>query len=74
MQTAGTVLQLMGAMVAALGFFYAWKRASAGFDQWRDSVDQWRNSAISRLRELREQVTHKSQADAGSSLIAATDI
>jgi hypothetical protein len=57
LQVAGTVLQIIGAAVTALGLLYAWDRASGRFDQWRDSV-------TSKLAGLRAQVTgrHKGSA------------
>jgi hypothetical protein len=67
MQTAGTSLQLLGAVVTAMGLFYAWNRASGRYDQWRNSV-------TSKLGDLREQITRKGKADANLQIGFQTDV
>jgi hypothetical protein len=67
MQTAGTSLQLIGALVTAAGLLYAWNRASGRFDQWRNSV-------MSKLGELRAQVASKGKADAHVQVDVQTNV
>ena len=68
LQTAGTALQLIGALVTAYGLFYAWNRIAATFDQWRRGV-------VSNFAEWREQATgkHKAAADRLVAVRAETD-
>jgi hypothetical protein len=55
MQTAGTSLQLLGALFTAAGLLYAWNRSSGRFDQWRDSI-------VFGLIELRGQLSRQPAA------------
>ena len=38
MEFFGTLLQLVGAVVTAIGLFIAWDRAANVFSQWRQSL------------------------------------
>jgi len=38
MQIVGTCLQLLGAVLTALGLLHAWNRVTGKFDEWRNSV------------------------------------
>lgn len=55
MQTAGTVLQLVGAVITGSGLLYAWNRASGQFDQWRQGI-------TSKLAAARARVTGRYSA------------
>jgi len=55
-QIAGSVLQLLGAAVTALGLLYAWNRASGRFDEWRQDV-------TSKLAAVRSRVTGRYNAE-----------
>ena len=53
--TFGSLLQLLGAIITGAGLFYAWNRASRRFDEWRGTLQ-------TRLKELRAFVVSLGRA------------